>query len=155
VGRVKGAVPLHAGVDKGRVRAARTAFIPRLEAVGFLPSFYRAASRARKSPLGARWEAEFWARLRVDDTVTPDHTGAVARIELEVATALAKHLLAEDPGMALLNCRERLLQAMLAGSSNLPDDPWVCLQIREATVDKAVRQAGRERTQFPAGSNHG
>ena len=116
---------------------------------------HKAASRARKSPLGARWAAEFSARRRVDDTVTPEHVGALARIELEVATALARHLLAEDPGMTFINCRERLLQAMLEGSPNLPDDPWVCLQIREATVDKAVRRAVQEGARPPQGPAHG
>jgi len=108
---------------------------------------HKADSRDHKSPLGAQWQTEFWARLRVDDTVTSENIGAVARIDLEVATALGKQLLAEDPGLTLLDCRARLMQAMLEGSENLPSSSLACQQAIEATVDKVIRQLAQDRKQ--------
>jgi len=152
VARHRGAA-LRRESDAARAQAVSTIVASVYEDALIRDEQYRAQrklARANRSPLGAQWEKEFWERVAAERSLTAEQQGAIARLDLAVAEALAGRLLANDPAMSPQACRGQLMRAMLEGSANLPEGALACQEVIEATVDKALRQlahASRGRAQ--------
>jgi hypothetical protein len=133
--------------DAARMAAA-TAIVDAVFASPGVDAAQYAAQReaAQRSPsaLGIRWRAVFFdAIATTEEDVTPQNLGVIARLDQQVAETLAQQLLGRDPPMSVHECRAHLMQAMLEGSLNLPEDSRDCRDMIEHTVERGMRQAIR------------
>jgi hypothetical protein len=150
-------LPREAEADRAEAAAAIAGAVfasPGIDAEHYAAQ--REAARESPSALGRRWRELFYTLIAsADEEVTPQNLGVIARLDQKVVQALAEELLHGASPLPVHECRAHLIQAMLEGSLNLPEDSGACREMIENTVERGMRAAIRALRQHRAAAGHG